>query len=123
MAKLVECSFCGKKIDRDDITKRKELVIVGKTDDILICSECVSQCDSILKEESKNTKKVETNNQVTKKPTQNSTQPKTETKATSPTALNLNSTSKAPSNLKNTNIAEPVENIKQTKKSYRKARK
>ena len=53
MAKLVECSFCGKKIDRDDITKRKELVIVGKTDDILICSECVSQCDSILKEESK----------------------------------------------------------------------
>lgn len=53
MAKLVECSFCGKKIDRDDITKRKELVIVGKTDDILICSECVAQCDSILKEESK----------------------------------------------------------------------
>ena len=76
-----------------------------------------------LKEESKNTKKVETNNQVTKKPTQNSTQPKTENKATSPTALNLNSTPKAPSNLKNTNIAEPVENIKQTKKSYRKARK
>ncbi len=53
MAKLVECSFCGKKIDRDDIAKRKELVIVGKTDDILICSECVSQCESILKEESK----------------------------------------------------------------------
>ena len=76
-----------------------------------------------LKEESKNTKKVETNNQVTEKPTQNSTQPKTENKSTSPTALNLNSTSKAPSNLKNTNIAEPVENIKQTKKSYRKARK
>lgn len=52
MAKLVECSFCGKKIDREDIAKRKELVIVGKTDDILICSECVSQCESILKEES-----------------------------------------------------------------------
>ena len=77
-----------------------------------------------LKEESKNTKKIETNNQVTKKPPQNSTPPKTENKSTSPTALNLNSTSKqSPSNLKNTNIAEPVENIKQTKQSYRKARK
>lgn len=47
MAK-VNCSFCNKEIDRKLISQGKELIFLGINDDILICTECIEQCMSIL---------------------------------------------------------------------------
>lgn len=48
--KKVQCSFCERKIDKDKIKNEEELVFLGASQDIVICSDCVEQCLNIIKE-------------------------------------------------------------------------
>lgn len=45
----VQCSFCGKKIDKEKIKTEEELVFLGANPDVVICKTCVNTCNDIMK--------------------------------------------------------------------------
>lgn len=45
------CSFCGRQIDREKIKNEEDYIFIGSNESILICGECVKECNAILAEE------------------------------------------------------------------------
>lgn len=54
--KKVECSFCERKIDKEKIKNEEEIVFLGASQDVVICSSCIEQCLDIIKETKANKK-------------------------------------------------------------------
>lgn len=48
--KKVQCSFCGKKIDKEKIKTEEELVFLGTDPGTVICKNCVDACVDIMKD-------------------------------------------------------------------------
>lgn len=48
--KKVQCSFCGKKIDKEKIKTEEELVFLGMEPNTVICKNCVNACIDLIKD-------------------------------------------------------------------------